>query len=89
MSHRKFENPRSGSLQFLPRKRTKHHRGRIRAFPKDDASKEPHMTAFIAYKAGMTHIVRDVERPGRECVTCVSALPACRSEMTIESVASV
>ena len=64
MSHRKFENPRSGSLQFLPRKRTKHHRGRIRAFPKDDASKEPHMTAFIAYKAGMTHIVRDVERPG-------------------------
>ena len=38
MSHRKFEAPRSGNLGFLPRKRTKHHRGRIRSFPKDDAS---------------------------------------------------
>lgn len=34
MSHRKFEQPRHGSLGFLPRKRTKNHRGRIRSFPK-------------------------------------------------------
>merc|ERR1712137_418263 len=32
--------------------------------PKDDASKPPHLTAFMTYKAGMTHIVRDVDRPG-------------------------
>ena len=64
MSHRKFEAPRSGSLQFLPRGRTKHHRGRIRSFPKDDASKPCHLTAFMGYKAGMTHVVRDVDRPG-------------------------
>jgi large subunit ribosomal protein L3e len=64
MSHRKFEEPRSGSLQFLPKKRTKHHRGRIRSFPRDDVSKEPHLTAFMGFKAGMTHVVREADRPG-------------------------
>eukprot|EP00409_Alexandrium_fundyense_P004546 CAMPEP_0185901756 /NCGR_PEP_ID=MMETSP0196C-20130402/1091_1 /TAXON_ID=2932 /ORGANISM="Alexandrium fundyense, Strain CCMP1719" /LENGTH=95 /DNA_ID=CAMNT_0028620467 /DNA_START=102 /DNA_END=387 /DNA_ORIENTATION=- len=64
MSHRKFERPRHGSLGFLPRKRTKHHFGKIKSFPKDDASKPPHLTAFMSYKAGMTHIVRDVDKPG-------------------------
>jgi len=64
MSHRKFERPRHGSLGFLPRKRTKHHRGRVRSFPKDDASKKIHLTAFPVFKAGMTHILREVEKPG-------------------------
>eukprot|EP00871_Galdieria_phlegrea_P002892 jgi/Galph1/3603/GphlegSOOS_G2286.1 len=64
MSHRKFEAPRHGSLGFLPRKRAKRHRGRIKAFPKDDPSKPCHFTAFLCYKAGMTHIVRDVDKPG-------------------------
>lgn len=64
MSHRKFEAPRHGNLGFLPRKRTRRHRGRIRSFPRDDPSKPPHLTAFMGYKAGMTHVVRDVERPG-------------------------
>lgn len=65
MSHRKFEHPRHGSLQYLPKKRTKHHRGRIRSFPRDTNPKAPvHLTAFIGYKAGMTHIVREIERPG-------------------------
>ena len=30
----------------------------------DDASKEPHLTAFMGFKAGMTHVVRDVDKPG-------------------------
>jgi len=65
MSHRKFEAPRHGSLQFSPRKRTKHHHGRIRAFPRDDKSGLPcHLTAFMGFKAGMTHVVREIERPG-------------------------
>jgi large subunit ribosomal protein L3e len=64
MSHRKFERPRHGSLGFLPRKRTRHHRGRVRSFPKDDKSKPIHLTAFPVFKAGMTHILRDVDRPG-------------------------
>lgn len=36
----------------------------MKSFPKDDATKKPHLTAFLGYKAGMTHIVRDVEKPG-------------------------
>jgi len=79
MSHRKFEQPRHGSLGFLPRKRTKHHRGRVRSFPRDDKSKKPHLTAFMGYKAGMTHILREVNKPGsklhkREVVEAVSII---------------
>jgi len=63
MSHRKFEAPRHGSLGFLPRKRAKRHRGKIRKFPRDDPKKPVHLTAFLGYKAGMTHIVREVNNP--------------------------
>jgi len=81
MSHRKFEQPRSGSLGFLPRKRCRRHRGKVKSFPKDDASQKPHLTAFMAYKAGMTHICRDVNRPGsavhkKEVVEAVTVLEA-------------
>jgi len=62
MSHRKFEKPRSGHLGFLPRKRTRKHRGKIRSFPKDDSTQKPHFTAFAGFKAGMTHITRDIHR---------------------------
>jgi len=64
MSHRKFEAPRHGSLGFLPRKRAIRHRGKVKAFPKDDPTAAPHLTAFFGYKAGMTHIVREVDKPG-------------------------
>lgn len=64
MSHRKFEAPRHGNLGFMPRRRTRHYRGRIRSFPRDDAAKKPHLTAFAGFKAGMTHITRDVVKPG-------------------------
>ena len=64
MSHRKFEAPRHGSLAFLPKKRSCRHRGKVKSFPKDDPSKPCHLTGFLGYKAGMTHIVRDVEKPG-------------------------
>jgi large subunit ribosomal protein L3e len=64
MSHRKFEHPRCGSLGFLPRKRSKRHQGKIRSFPKDDQSKKPHLTAFMGFKAGMTHVVRELDKPG-------------------------
>jgi len=79
MSHCKFEAPRHGSLQYLPKKRTKHHRGRIRSFPRDNAALPCHLTAFIAYKAGMTHVVREIDRPGsklhkKEAVEAVTIL---------------
>ena len=50
MSHRKFSAPRHGSMGFTPKKRSKRHRGKVKAFPKDDPSKPIHLTAFIAYK---------------------------------------
>jgi large subunit ribosomal protein L3e len=83
MSHRKFEHPRHGSLGFLPKKRCKRGQGKVKSFPRDDASKKPHLTAFLGYKAGMTHIVRDVEKPGSklhkkeaaEPVTVIEAPP--------------
>jgi len=79
MSHRKFERPRHGSLGFLPRKRARRHRGKIKAYPKDDQSKQPHLTAYMGYKAGMTHILRDVDKPGskahkKEVVEAVTVL---------------
>jgi large subunit ribosomal protein L3e len=64
MSHRKFKAPRHGSLGFAPRKRTSHHRGKVKTFPKDDQTKSPHLTAFVGYKAGMTHIVREMDKVG-------------------------
>lgn len=48
----------------MPRRRTKHPRGRIRSFPKDSAANKPHLTAFAGFKAGMTHVMREVERTG-------------------------
>jgi large subunit ribosomal protein L3e len=76
-------DPRHGSLGFLPKKRCRRGRGKVKSFPKDDPSKSPHLTAFMGYKAGMTHIVRDVEKPGSklhkketcEAVTLVEAPP--------------
>jgi large subunit ribosomal protein L3e len=83
MSHRKFEAPRHGSLGFLPRKRCKRARGKVKSWPKDDATKDPHFTAFAGYKAGMTHITREVDKPGSkahkkevcEAVTIIEAPP--------------
>jgi len=48
----------------LPKRRSRTNRGRVRAFPKDDKSKPCHLTAFVGYKAGMTHIVRDLDKLG-------------------------
>jgi len=63
----------------LPRKRTQRSKGKVKAFPPDDSSKKPHLTAFMGYKAGMTHIVRDMNRPGakshkKEVVEAVTIL---------------
>merc|ERR1711944_183225 len=79
MSHRKFSAPRHGSMGFYPKKRSKRHRGKVKAFPKDDAKKPVHLTAFLGFKAGMTHIVREVDRPGskggaREIVEAVTVI---------------
>ncbi|KAG5858826.1 ribosomal protein L3 [Encephalitozoon hellem] len=58
MSCRKFSAPRHGSLQFCPRKRSKTIRPSAGAFPADDSSQPVHLTGFMGYKAGMTHVIR-------------------------------
>ena len=63
-SHRKFHAPRHGHMGFLPHKRSKKHRGRVRTWPKDNPSQPVHLTAFLGYKAGMTHTLREVHRTG-------------------------
>jgi len=58
-------------------------RGKIRSFPKDDQSQPCHLTAFMGYKAGMTHIVREMDKLGSkmhkkevvEAVTIVETPP--------------
>jgi len=64
MSHRKFSAPRHGSMAFYPKKRARRMRPRVKAFPKDDPKSPVHLTAFLAYKAGMTHILRVADKPG-------------------------
>ncbi|KAK1344690.1 hypothetical protein QTO34_013388 [Cnephaeus nilssonii] len=63
-SHRKFSAPRHGHLGFLPHKRSRRHRGKVKTWPRDDPSQPVHLTAFLGYKAGMTHTLREVHRPG-------------------------
>ena len=69
MSHRKFEHPRQGHLGYMPKRRTKHTKGTIKSYPKDDKSKPVHLTAFMGYKAGMTHVARYFEkREGKKTI---------------------
>ena len=55
----KTGKPRSGSLQFWPRKRAKKELPRIRKLP---VSKENKLLSFIGYKAGMTHVMANDTR---------------------------
>jgi len=64
MSHCGFEHLRHGSLEFLPRKRCRRGKGKAKSFTKDNKKKPCHLTAFMGYKAGMTHILREVDKPG-------------------------
>jgi large subunit ribosomal protein L3e len=56
-------------LGYLPKRRTKKTKGKPRSFPRDDASKPVHLTGFMGYKAGMTHVVRvQDKREGKKTV---------------------
>jgi large subunit ribosomal protein L3e len=36
----------------------------VKSFPKDELSKPVCLIAYLGYKVGMTHIIREVDRPG-------------------------
>ncbi|MFX1340950.1 MAG: 50S ribosomal protein L3 [Promethearchaeota archaeon] len=55
MGHRKKHAPRHGSLAFLPRKRAKLIKGRIRHWL--DNTDDINFLGFAGFKAGMTHIM--------------------------------
>ena len=61
MGHRKKSAPKRGSLAYLPRGRAKRTVGRIRYWPKVEAS--PTLLGFMGYKAGMTHITMIEDKP--------------------------
>ena len=46
-----FFSPRHGNLGFLPKKRCRRGKGKVKSFPKDDASKPPHLTAFMGERS--------------------------------------
>jgi large subunit ribosomal protein L3e len=60
----------------------------IASFPKDDPKKPVHLTAAMGYKAGMSTIVRDLDRPGAklhkkeivEAITIIETPPVCELE---------
>ncbi len=54
MGHRKKHAPRHGSLAFLPRKRAKSTKSRVRHWL--DISEVTNFLGFAGFKAGMTHI---------------------------------
>ena len=63
MPHRKFSTPRHESLGYLPWKCSSWHHRKVKSFPKDDSSKLVNLTAFLSYKDGRTHIVRQIDMP--------------------------
>ncbi|MFH1403920.1 MAG: 50S ribosomal protein L3 [Candidatus Altiarchaeota archaeon] len=50
----KVNKPRAGSLQYVPRKRSKMERPRIQSWPQ---SEEVKALGYTVYKAGMTHVI--------------------------------
>jgi large subunit ribosomal protein L3 len=56
----KPHRPTRGSLQYWPRKRSKHSLARIRSWANNN---QPKLLGFIGYKAGMTQLLVDDNRP--------------------------
>ena len=77
MGHRRFSAPRHGSLAYMPRKRARYPKGRIRHWL--DYEGEPKFLGFAGFKAGMTHIafVEDQKTSpffGKELVKAVTII---------------
>jgi len=56
----KKHKPRSGSLQYWPRKRSKRDYARIKSWPDSNEAKP---LGFAGYKVGMTHVIFNDNRP--------------------------
>ena len=56
----KAHNPRRGSMQFWPRKRSRHSLARVRSWANENKAKP---LGFMCVKAGMTHVIANDNRP--------------------------
>jgi large subunit ribosomal protein L3 len=79
MGHRRQSAPRHGSLAYLPRKRARYGKGRVRHWLDYDG--EPKFLGFAGFKAGMTHIayIEDQNNSpffGKELVKAVTVIEA-------------
>ncbi len=79
MGHRRQSAPRHGSLAYLPRKRARYGKGRVRHWL--DYEGKPMFLGFAGFKAGMTHIayIEDQETSpffGKELVKAVTIVEA-------------
>lgn len=54
MGHRKQHAPRHGSLAYLPRKRARYPKGRVRHWPEYQG--KPKLLGFAGFKSGMSHL---------------------------------
>ena len=77
MGHRRQSAPRHGSLAYMPRKRARYGKGRVRHWLDYDGS--PHFLGFAGFKAGMTHIafIEDQDSSpffGKELVKAVTVI---------------
>ena len=77
MGHRRQSAPRHGSLAYMPRKRARYGKGRVRHWLDYDGS--PHFLGFAGFKAGMTHIafIEDQDSSpffGKELVKAVTVV---------------
>ena len=66
---------------------------KVKSFPKDDPKKPVHLTAAMGYKAGMTTIVRDLDRPGaklhkKEIVEAVTVIETPPVRITLNATSS-
>ncbi|RLG87537.1 MAG: 50S ribosomal protein L3 [Thermoprotei archaeon] len=80
MAHRKTNAPRRGSLGFRPRKRASRLVPRVKSWP-EVVLEKPQPLGFLAYKAGMTHVIMIDDRPntptyGKEIFAPVTILEA-------------
>lgn len=65
--------PRDGSLQYWPRKRASSYTARVRSWA---GMKEPKLLGFAGYKAGMTHIMANDNRPNSKTKGSSIMIPA-------------
>ncbi|MHA1585443.1 MAG: 50S ribosomal protein L3 [Promethearchaeota archaeon] len=77
MGHRRQSAPRHGSLAYLPRKRARYGKGRVRNWP--ESNEKPSFLGFAGFKAGMSHIayIEDQNSSpffGKEIVKAVTIL---------------